>query len=122
MRGRICRSLLSTALLLFWVSLPSCTKPKSDKVQGYIEGEFIYIASPLAGALQKLHVQPGDQVKQGDPLFELEDTSEKVARDQARAALKLSKEEFKRQERLFQSGASAAPGIRSGPRGARSGS
>jgi HlyD family secretion protein len=96
---------LATASLLVLVG---CQRQPSNRVQGYIEGEFVYVASPLAGALQKLHVQRGAEVKVGDPLFELEDTMEKAARDQARAALVLSEAEFKRQEGLFRTGVSAA--------------
>lgn len=105
--SQIRRSLLGGAILPLCL-LAGCNKPTPNKVQGYIEGEFVFVASPLSGALQTLHVQRGAHVKAGDPLFELEDTSEKAARDQARAALTLSEKEFKRQEDLFRSGASAA--------------
>lgn len=88
--------------------LAGCNRKNPNQVQGYIEGEFVSVASPLPGALQTLHVQRGAQVTAGAPLFELEDTSEKAARDQARAALVLSEQEFQRQEKLFHSGASAA--------------
>ena len=63
--------------------LMGCSHPPSNQLQGYIEGEFIYVASPLAGALEKLPVQRGAQVKAGDPLFELESRSEKAALDEA---------------------------------------
>ncbi len=46
----------------------------------------------------------GDQVKTGDPLFALDETAEKAALDQARAALVLSEAEFTRQEKLFRMG------------------
>jgi HlyD family secretion protein len=41
------------------------------------------MASPYAGELQKLAVSRGDQVKKGDPLFTLENATEKAARDEA---------------------------------------
>ncbi|MDB6036296.1 MAG: Multidrug resistance efflux pump, partial [Verrucomicrobiales bacterium] len=63
--------------------LMGCSHPPLNQLQGYIEGEFIYVASPLAGALEKLPVQRGAQVKAGDPLFELESRSEKAALDEA---------------------------------------
>jgi len=72
----------------------SCTRPESGRHQGYVEGEFVYVASPLAGELEKLAVQRGGRVKPGDLLFELECGSEKAGRDgaerklaQARASL-----------------------------------
>ena len=64
--------------------------------------------SPLAGQLESLQVQRGDQVKTGDPLFALDETAEKAALDMARAALVLSEAEFTRQEKLFRMGPAAA--------------
>ncbi|MGH8627971.1 MAG: biotin/lipoyl-binding protein, partial [Gammaproteobacteria bacterium] len=52
----------------------SCSRSAPNQVQGYVEGEFVSIASPLAGALQSLYVQRGGQVQAGDPLFALENT------------------------------------------------
>ncbi len=56
-------------------------------MQGYVEGEFVYVASPLAGILEKLYVQRGDQVSAGDRLFDLDNTPEKAARDEAQRRL-----------------------------------
>jgi HlyD family secretion protein len=64
-----------------------CNRSNPQQVQGYVEGEFVYVASPLAGALQVLSVQRGDQVKAGDQLFALDDTPEKAAHDQAQRML-----------------------------------
>lgn len=85
----------------------SCSKPPDNRFQGYVEGEFVYVASPLAGTLESLHVRRGEQVKAGDPLFALDKTPEKAARDQAKAELVLAEAEYKRQEKLFRDGASA---------------
>ena len=77
-------------MILRWVAglvcgslLVACTRTNPDRVQGYVEGEFVYVASPLAGALQSLQVQRGGQVKVGDPLFMLDSTPEEAARDEA---------------------------------------
>ncbi len=84
-------------LLLVGVLLGGCGREGRQRVQGYVEGEFVYIASPLAGALESLQVQRGLMVKAGDPLFVLEHTSEKAALERARAAAALSEKEFARQ-------------------------
>jgi HlyD family secretion protein len=63
--------------------LSGCNQPSSDLLQGYVEGEYVYIASPYGGALVSLSVRRGTQVSAGDPLFALEETSEKAARDEA---------------------------------------
>jgi HlyD family secretion protein len=76
----------STALAAICV-LTNCSRPDSNRLQGYIEGEFVYVASPLAGILQKLQVQRGATVKAGDFLFQLEDTPEKAAHDEAKRRL-----------------------------------
>ena len=61
--------------------------PKKDRAQGYVEGEYVYVASPIAGALDKLSVQRGAQVALGDPLFALECGSETAARNEAKLRL-----------------------------------
>ena len=91
--------------LLLLVS--SCTDPPKNRFQGYVEGEFVYVASPLAGTLESLQVRRGDQVKVGDPLFALDETPEKAAREQIEAALVLSEAEYARQDKLFRTGAAA---------------
>jgi HlyD family secretion protein len=61
----------------------ACQSTHDVLVQGYIEGEFVYVASPLPGELETLAVERGAQVKEGDLLFSLESGSEKAARDEA---------------------------------------
>lgn len=63
--------------------LSSCERPPSGLLQGYIEGEFVYVSSPAGGKLARLHVRRGQQVAGGEVLFEFEDTAEKAARDEA---------------------------------------
>jgi HlyD family secretion protein len=107
--SRLVHTLPSTiclSLALFCVG--SCSDATQDGFQGYVEGEFVYVASPLAGQLESLQVRRGDQVKAGDPLFALDETAEKAALDMARAALVLSEAEFTRQEKLFRMGPAAA--------------
>jgi HlyD family secretion protein len=131
------RSFLAIVLILL---ANACRPTDSNHLQGYVEGEFVYVASPGAGKLEDLRVARGTQVKAGDTLFALENVSEKAARDeaarrlaqaganlddvkkgkrpteiaalesqlkQAHAALVLSEKEFKRQQDLYKSGASA---------------
>ena len=60
-----------------------CSKNSTGSFQGYIEGEYVYVASPLGGALNLLAVARGDSVKTGQLLFELERQSEAAALAQA---------------------------------------
>jgi HlyD family secretion protein len=77
--NRVCVAVVTGALYL----LAGCKPPETGQVQGYVEGEFVYVASPLAGTLESLDVQRGAPVKQGDPLFALESEPEKAAVDEA---------------------------------------
>jgi HlyD family secretion protein len=76
----------------------ACSRPADPRLQGYVE--FVYVASPLGGALESLSVQRGAQVKAGDPLFVLDSGTERAARDQAKAALVMSEKDFARMEEL----------------------
>lgn len=78
--GRVFSLLVMLAAL--WC-LTGCSRTDRDLVQGYVEGEFVYVASPLAGELESLRVQRGDQVHAGELLFVLEHAREKAARDEA---------------------------------------
>jgi HlyD family secretion protein len=66
-------SALSAALLT------GCAKNSPGTYQGYLEGEYVYVASPLAGALTNLAVARGDSVTNGQFLFALERQSEAAA-------------------------------------------
>jgi HlyD family secretion protein len=85
-------SALAFAALLSIAACESPTPP--DTIQGYIEGEYLYIASSLAGTVETLHTRRGAQVAAGDLLFSLDSTPEEAALretekrlTQARAAL-----------------------------------
>lgn len=68
--------------------LTACAEPEDGAWQGYIEGEFVQLASPYAGQLQQLYVHRGDQVAQGKPVFALEQASERAARLEAEERLR----------------------------------
>jgi HlyD family secretion protein len=64
-----------------------CGEKEDHGYLGYVVGEDALIAAPQAGWVAKLAVQRGQQVKQGDLLFTLDDTRETASRDQAIATL-----------------------------------
>ncbi len=95
----------SFALATFFTA--GCSLNSSNVFQGYIEGEYVYVASPLGGALTNLAVARGDEVKAGQMLFELERGSEAAAVQQAeknlaqaKANLALSEAEYTRRLQL----------------------
>ncbi|HEX4523947.1 MAG TPA: HlyD family efflux transporter periplasmic adaptor subunit [Casimicrobiaceae bacterium] len=67
--------------------LVACGPPAERALQGYVEGEYVRVAAPFAGTLQKLAVQRGAEVASGAPLFALESDNEMAARRQAEQQL-----------------------------------
>lgn len=85
-QNRGCRRTLLMALaFLMWMS--GCKPASSGFTQGYVEGEFVYVAAPLAGKLEKLWVKRGDQVAAGAALFEQESVVEKATLNEAERRL-----------------------------------
>ena len=70
-------------LILAALVLAGCAPKKPAGWQGYLEGEFVYVAAPLGGQLEKLAVQKGARVDAGAPLFTLERSAELAAQRQA---------------------------------------
>ena len=79
---------LVAALVAAVALVSGCDKPASDAYQGYVEGEFVNLASASAGQLQKLLVRRGGSVAEGQPVFVLEQASEQAARIEAEQRLK----------------------------------
>ncbi|NDG38804.1 MAG: HlyD family efflux transporter periplasmic adaptor subunit [Betaproteobacteria bacterium] len=73
LRTQACGAL--SALML----LAACDAPPESAWSGYAEGDYVRIASPLAGALTELAVQAGQQVATGAALFTLESDAEQAA-------------------------------------------
>ena len=76
-----------TAMLAL-MALAACPEPGPQTYQGYAEGEYVRVALPFAGRLERLHVQRGAQVMAGDPLFALERENEAAARREAEERLR----------------------------------
>lgn len=74
-------------LVVVPVALAACSDPREGVLSGYAEGEYVRVASPVAGALDKLAVERGYRVAANQPLFVLEQVAERAARDQAAAQL-----------------------------------
>jgi HlyD family secretion protein len=80
----LAKAALSGILVLV---LSCCSGPRNPTYQGYVEGEFVYMASSQPGHLEHLAVARGDQVAGGTPLFALEAIEEKAEQRQAQQQL-----------------------------------
>ncbi|MBP1037985.1 HlyD family efflux transporter periplasmic adaptor subunit [Serratia fonticola] len=61
--------------LLSWL-LSACDNKNDLLIQGYVEGDFMYIAAPASGVLKKLHVKKGDRIHSDALLFALDNERE----------------------------------------------
>jgi HlyD family secretion protein len=77
-----------TATLAIVVLLSACGDADPGGYSGYVEGEYVRVASPFAGELTLLQVKRGDTVASGAPLFALEQDNEKAAREEAQARVR----------------------------------
>jgi HlyD family secretion protein len=84
--------MLRRALTLLIVSgiLASCSRENPATYQGYVEGEYVHVASPVGGRLERLLVQRGQTIEAKAPLFQLEAEDEVAAKRQADEQLKAS--------------------------------
>ncbi len=80
----------SLRLLGFAVAalLAACGQEKPVAYQGYVEGEYVYVASSQAGTLVELAVDRGVRVERNARLFVLEQEAEQAARREAAERLK----------------------------------
>lgn len=68
-------------------AVAACAPPADTAWSGYVEGETVYVAAPLAGRLTALPVQRSHDVARGAPLFTLDADSERAASAEAAARL-----------------------------------
>jgi HlyD family secretion protein len=73
--------------LAITLALAACGAKAPSGWQGYAEGEFVLVAAPSAGRLEKRFVERGTQVEAASPLFVLEQENEKAARQEAQQRL-----------------------------------
>lgn len=78
-------SLITISVLMAY----GCSTEDRDhpSYQGYVEGEFVYVSSPISGRLDYLKVRRGQRISQKTPLFALESEDEFAATQQAQALL-----------------------------------
>jgi HlyD family secretion protein len=71
--------------------MAGCKQKPPDSYQGYVEGKFVYVASPQSGRLDHLTVARGDSVDGGRLLFMLDNEPEADEMRQAEQLFKTSR-------------------------------
>ncbi|MBC17167.1 MAG: secretion protein HlyD [Desulfovibrio sp.] len=77
----------SMSLLFLALLLVGCTEQESGVFQGYVEGEYVHVSSPVGGTLMSLSVERGQVVAAGSPLFTLERELERAVVSEAEHGL-----------------------------------
>jgi len=81
-------AILAVVLVLSGMLLYSQWARQPDRVSGFLEADDIRVGSRVGGRVSKVHVQEGQRVEPGAPLFELEpyDLQERLAQAAAELA------------------------------------
>ncbi|HEY2779428.1 MAG TPA: HlyD family efflux transporter periplasmic adaptor subunit [Steroidobacteraceae bacterium] len=77
------------------ILVAACSRKPNDAFQGYVEGDFVYLASSQPGRLDRINVARGEQVSAGAPLFALESVQEQAAQHQAQHQLEVAQAQLK---------------------------
>lgn len=83
--------LATTALVLL---LGACSQDNTPSYQGYIEGEYLYLAAPSAGYLQTLNTARGSRVRAGAALFAIAPDPEQQSLQEAEARVQSAEEKL----------------------------
>ena len=95
-------SLLSALALAAFV-LASCSKPADLRLQGWVEGETVFVSPDEQGRVEVLNVRQGDKVDKGTLLFSLDDDLQKADVVVKQSGLSLAQQSFTRAEELLRS-------------------
>jgi HlyD family secretion protein len=72
-----------SGLIVVLMGFGGCQRDNEGLLQGYVEGEFVYVASPFGGHLVNLAVDRGQQVRPGQMLFKLDAVAEQAEAERA---------------------------------------
>jgi HlyD family secretion protein len=82
------KAVLKILCLAAIVLLAGCSHRTTNSYQGYIEGKFVYVASPQSGRLDHVAVSRGQTVATGHPLFALDNEPEITEQQMAEQVLR----------------------------------
>jgi HlyD family secretion protein len=90
--------------LLLAAMLAGCNETKNPGYQGWIEADMIFVSPDEPGRVIKLNVREGDQVKEGAPLYSVDDDLQKADLNQTNATLANAQQTYDRAASLSKTG------------------
>jgi HlyD family secretion protein len=86
-------------------TLAGCNEKRDPGFQGWVEADMIFVSPDESGRVTKLNVREGDEVKQGDPLYSVDDDLQKADLNQNKATLANAQQTYDRAASLSRTGA-----------------
>jgi HlyD family secretion protein len=90
--------------LLLAAALAGCNETKNPGYQGWIEADMIFVSPDEPGRVIRLNVREGDQVKEGVPLYSVDDDLQKADLNQNNATLANAQQTYDRAAQLSKTG------------------
>jgi len=84
--------------------LAGCNETKNPGYQGWVEADMIFVSPDEPGRVIKLNVREGDQVKEGAPLYSIDDDLQKADLNQTNATLANAQQTYDRAASLSKTG------------------
>ena len=94
-----------SAMVLAGLALAGCDKGHEHQLQGWVEAELVFISSDEQGRIETLKVREGDQVKQGDLLFAVDDDLQKADVVVKKSSVTTAQQNFDRAKELLKTAA-----------------
>jgi HlyD family secretion protein len=94
-----------SAMVLASLTLAGCNNRNDRQLQGWVEAELIFVSPDEQGRVEALKVREGDQVKQGDLLFTVDDDLQKADVMVKKTAVVNAQQNFDRAKELLKTAA-----------------
>jgi HlyD family secretion protein len=97
--------LRTLAIAALAAALTGCNEKRDPGFQGWVEADMIFVSPDESGRVTKLNVREGDEVKQGDPLYSVDDDLQRADLNQNKATLANAQQSYDRANSLSRTGA-----------------
>jgi HlyD family secretion protein len=94
-----------SAMVLAGLALAACDKGNERQLQGWVEAELVFISSDEQGRIETLKVREGDQIKQGELLFSVDDDLQKADVVVKKSSVTTAQQNFDRAKELLKTAA-----------------
>src|SRR5690349_3864867 len=93
------------AIAALAAALTGCNEKRDPGFQGWVEADMIFVSPDESGRVTKLNVREGDEVKQGDQLYSVDDDLQRADLNQNKATLANAQQTYDRAASLSRTGA-----------------